>query len=247
MRRMTASLELSKSEFQSLQKLDTCTVSNAIERLRVRLRNEGSASGSVVHCLFPNLPPMLGYAVTGRMRSTTAPVGGRAYHENMHWWRYVASIPEPRVLVVDDDDERLGAGALVGALHAAIGMALNCVGYITNGAVRDLEAVEALGFHLFAGSVAVSHMYAHISEYGRPVKIGGLHIAPGDLIQGDRHGVQTIPLSVASQIPAMAAEIQREEHEFTEFCRSPQFSLKGLDEKLQHLPGDGLEVPLDGI
>lgn len=242
---MIASSALSRTDFQQIQKLDTCTVSNAIERLKIRLRNEGSASGSAVRCIFPNLPPMLGYAATGRMRSTSAPVSGRAYHENMNWWRYVASIPEPRIMVVQDADDRPGAGALVGELHALIGLAIHCIGYITNGSVRDLRAVEELGFHLFAGSVSVSHMYAHISEYGEPVEIGGLKISPGDLIHGDRHGVQTVPLSIASQIPAMAAQIQQEESQLRGLCLSPRFSLQRLDDKLRHLPGDGFEMTLD--
>jgi len=231
-------------EFRELQRLDTCLVSNAIERLNARPRNEGSVSGREVRCIFPGLPPMLGYAVTGRMRSTTAPVSGRAYHENMHWWRYVATIPEPRVMIVEDVDESPGVGALFGELHAVIGRALNCVGYVTNGAVRDLQAVEELQFPLFAGSVAVSHMYAHVAEYGAPVTIGGLDISPGDLVHGDRHGVHTIPLSVAAEVPKMAHRILREEHELIEFCRSPRFSLQSLDEMLQHLPGGGHEVLL---
>jgi regulator of RNase E activity RraA len=163
---------------------------------------------------------------------------------NMNWWRYVASMPEPRVLVIEDVDEEPGAGALVGELHAVIGLALHCIGYVTNGAVRDLTAVEALGFHLFAGSVAVSHKYAHVCEFGVPVEIGGLKVFPGDLVHGDRHGVHTIPLSIASDVPAMASQILSEERELKEFCRSPQFSLQGLDEKLGMLPGDGLETHL---
>jgi len=237
---------ISKTDFQRIQELDTCTVSNALDRLGARLRNEGSISGSVVHSILPNLPPMLGYAVTGRMRSTSAPVVGRAYHENMNWWRYVASSPEPRVMVVEDADEKPGVGALVGELHALIGLALHCVGYVTNGSVRDLPAVEALGFQLFAGSVAVSHMYAHIAEFGEPVELGGVKILPGDLIHGDRHGVHIIPLSVASEIPRMAEQILKEERELKEFCRSPKFSLDALDRKLQHLPGDGFEMPVNG-
>lgn len=190
MRHLTSTnLLVSDANFKKLQQLDTCTVSNAIERLKVRLRNEGSVSGSKLHCQFPNFSPMLGYAATGRIRTTSAPVIGRAYHENMHWWRYLASIPAPRVMILEDVDDEPGAGALVGELHAVIGLALNCIGYVTNGAVRDLPAVEALGFHLFAGGVAVSHMYAHVSEYGKPVEIGGLKISPGDLIHGDRHGI----------------------------------------------------------
>ena len=237
---------ISELVFQKLQKVDTCTVSNAIERLKVRLRNEGSISGRAVHSIFPRMPPMLGYAVTGRMRSTSAPVRGRAYHENIHWWRYVASFPEPRVMVVQDVDERLGAGALVGELHALIGLALSCVGYVTNGSVRDLPAVETLGFQLFAGSVAVSHMYAHIAEFGEPVELGGAKISPGDLVHGDRHGVHTIPMSIASEIPDMVTRIQREEDQFRKLCLSPGFSLDELDKKLQDLPGDGFEMPVNG-
>jgi 4-hydroxy-4-methyl-2-oxoglutarate aldolase len=231
-------------DLKQIQRLDTCTVSNAIERLKARPRNEGSVSGSVVRCQFPNFAPMLGYAVTGRMRSTTAPVSARAYHMNMGWWRYVASIPEPRVMVIEDMDEKPGSGALVGELHAVIALKLNCIGYVTNGSVRDLAAVEALGFHLFAGNATVSHMYAHVCDYGAPVEIGGLKILPGDLIHGDRNGVHKIPLAIASDIPKMASEILREERELKKFCGSPRFSLQSLDEKLENLPGDGSEVHL---
>lgn len=233
---------LSRNVLREIERLDTCLVSNAIERLKVRLRNEGSVRGTALRCLFPDFAPMLGYAATGRIRTTTPPVHGRCYHENMNWWRYLASIPEPRIMVLQDVDERPGSGAVVGELHAAIGLALNCVGFVTNGAVRDLPAVEALGFHLFAGNVAVTHQYAHVSEYGTPVEIGGWTISPGDLIHGDRHGVHTIPLSIAAEIPEMAERIRCEERELTEFCRSRRFSLQALDQKLQTSPGDGCEV-----
>jgi len=147
-------------------------------------------------------------------------------------------------MVLQDVDEHAGAGALVGELHAAIGLALHCVGLVTNGSVRDLPAVESMGFHLFAGSVSVTHQYAHVSEYGSQVEIGGLTISPGDLIHGDRHGVHTIPLSIAEDVPKMAERIAAEERELVEFCRSRRFSLAGLDRMLQELPGDGLEVPI---
>ena len=241
---MIASASISTADLQRILKFDTCTVSNAIERLGGRLRNEGSIRGSVVRSIFPGLPPMLGYAVTARMRSTSPPVSGRAYHENMHWWRYVASMPEPRVMVVEDADDQLGAGAMVGELHALIGLALNCAGYVTNGSVRDLPAVNALRFPLFAGGVAVSHMYAHITGYGSEVEIGGLKINPGDLIHGDCHGVHTIPLSVARDIPETAEEILNEERQVRELCRSPRFSLRRLEKKLQEAPGAEFEMPL---
>ena len=232
--------------FRKLQNVDTCTMSNAIERLNGRLRNEGAISGSVIHCMFPKFPPMLGYAVTGRMHAMAQPVIGRTYHENLNWWRYVETIPEPRVLVVLDADEQVGAGALVGDIHATIARALKCTGYVTNGSVRDLPGVEAVGLPVFAGSVSVTHMYAHISQHGDPVTIGGLTIAPGDLIHGDIHGVHSIPLAVARDLPAMISGILEEEREFKQFCQSPGFTLQRLEEKLQNVPGDGYEVLVDG-
>jgi 4-hydroxy-4-methyl-2-oxoglutarate aldolase len=243
---MTGISTLRKTDFERLRRIDTCTVSNAIERLNGRLRNEGQVSGGVLHCIFPSLAPVLGYAVTGVMHASMKPIAGRTYHENMHWWRYLDSMPKPCIMVVLDRDEKPGAGALVGELHAVIGQELGAVAYVTNGTVRDLPGVEALGFQLFASGVAVSHQYAHVAQYGRPVQIDGLTISPGDLIHGDRHGVHTIPLSIAAEIPDMAAEIIREEEELKNLCRAPGFSLRKLQDKLQQLPGDGFEIPLDG-
>jgi regulator of RNase E activity RraA len=225
---------LSSSDFERLRVLDTCTVSNAIERLNVRLRNEGFVSDAV-NCQFPRLGPMLGYAVTGLIRTSTAPVTGNSYHDRIGFLHYVSSMPEPRVMVLQDVDRVQGVGALVGEIHATIAQALHCVGCVTNGAVRDLPAVEAMGFHLFAGSVAVSHAYAHIVEFGEPVEIGGLKIRSGDLVHGDRHGVHIIPLSIAPEIPKVAAELLREERELIAFCQSPQFSVEGLLQKLRHV------------
>jgi regulator of RNase E activity RraA len=157
---------------------------------------------------------------------------GRCYYDRIDFWEYVATIPEPRVLVLQDVDHAPGVGAFVGEIHATIALALKCVGYVTNGAVRDLAAVKEMGFHFFSGSVAVSHSYAHLVEFGQPVEIGGLRIAPGDLLHGDQHGIQTIPLGIASEIPAQASKIHSAELELKEFCRSPQFSLKGLSDRL---------------
>jgi 4-hydroxy-4-methyl-2-oxoglutarate aldolase len=234
---MSSHRSLSGVDVENLRALDTCTVSNAIERLEVRMRNEGFISGAV-RCRFPDLPPIVGYAATGRIRTTSPPMTQRCYHDRMDWWSYVASLPKPRILVVQDADAKPGLGAFVGEIHAAIGLALECVGCVTNGAVRDLPAVKAMGFQLFAGNVSVSHAYAHIIDFSEPVEIGGLKIRSGDLLLGDRHGVLNIPLEIAAKIPAEASTILAEERELTEFCRSPEFSLEDLAKLLRRTPGN---------
>ncbi len=234
---MTPSATISKAAFDKLKTLDTCTVSNAIERKNVRLRNEGFVAGAL-RCRFPNFQPMLGYAVTGRIRSSSPPMRGPCYYDRMDFWEYVTTIPKPRVIVLEDVDHRPGLGAFFGEIHAIIGLALNCVGYVTNGAVRDLPAVKSLGFHLFSGNVSVSHAYAHLVDFGESVEIGGLKISPGELIHGDCHGVQTIPLEIAAQILEEAAKIVSSEKELKKYCQSPEFSLDGLSKRLEQFIKD---------
>ncbi len=223
---------LTRTQLESLRALETCSASNAIEQFGIRLRNEGFVQGTA-QCRFPQLPPLLGYAVTAVIRASAPPMTGRCYYNRMDWWNYVLTVPGPRVMVLQDLDHTPGIGAFVGEIHANIALALQCVGCVTNGAVRDLKAVEQLGFPLFSGSVAVSHAYAHIVEFGEPVEIGGLKIRSGDLIHGDRHGVHTIPLSIAALVPEKAAEIERTENDLIQLCRSSSFSIQSLAQKLE--------------
>lgn len=223
---------ISKAAFERLRQLDTGTALNAVEKFEIRLRNEGFVS-KAAQCRFPHLPPMLGYAATARVRTSMAPMRGCCYYDRMDWWTYVTSIPEPRVMVLQDCDHSEGFAALVGEIHATIAQALRCAGCVTNGAVRDLNAVEAMNFPLFASHIAVSHAYAHIADFGNPVEIGGLTFESGDLVHGDRNGIHIIPLEIAAEVPDVAHRIQEREAELIRFCRSDNFSLDGLSEFLQ--------------
>jgi 4-hydroxy-4-methyl-2-oxoglutarate aldolase len=229
---VNTSQQISREVLEQLRMIDTCTVSNAIERRDVRLRNTGFADRSV-RCLSPHLPPMVGYAATGRIRTAEAPTTRHWYYDRIDWWSYIATIPEPRVIVLQDMDARPGLGALFGEIHANISRALACIGYVTNGTVRDLPGVAQTDFHLFAAGVAVSHAYAHVVDFGGKVEIGGMFVNPGDLLHGDLHGVQCVPASIAAEIPGIAAELLAHERELIQFCQSADFSLEKLGEFIE--------------
>jgi len=232
---MTPSSTLSPTLLAHLRMLDTCSVSNAIERTNVRLRNEGFVHGTA-RCLLPRLrPSMLGYAVTAVVRTSTQPISGGWYYDQADWWKHFLTVPSPRVMVLQDADDTPALGAFVGAVHASIAAALDCVGCVTNGAVRDLPELEALGFHAFGAGLSPSHAYAHVIEWGAAVEIGGLRILPGDLVHGDLHGVQTIPIDVAHQLPAIVESIDRQERELFAFCRSSDFSADALGELCERM------------
>jgi len=218
---------LTAQQLAALRSLNSCLVANAIETFHERLRNEGFVDNSV-RSLFPDLPPMVGYAATVRIRGSAPSTAEREYPERTDWWDYILSLPAPRILVVQDVATRTGLGSLVGEVHMNILRALDCVGVVTNGSVRDIPAAHAAGFHYFAGSVSVSHGYVHLIEYGEPVRIGGLAVHSGDLLHGDVHGVQSVPLNIAAQIPQVAARISARERALIALCNSAGFSLEKL-------------------
>jgi 4-hydroxy-4-methyl-2-oxoglutarate aldolase len=221
----------SEAELDRLRQFDTCTLSNAIERLNIRPRNEGFVTRAVT-CRFPQLPPVIGYAVTARMRSSAMPVTGRCYYEHPDWWKYVASLAGPKIVVIQDTDHSPGVGALVGEAYARISRALGCVACVTNGAVRDVPAIQALGYQLFSGHLSVSHAYAHIVGFGEPVEIGGLQISSGDLLHGDLHGVHMIPAGAARSLPAAAEQVLLGDRLVIELTERKDFSVDMLPANL---------------
>jgi regulator of RNase E activity RraA len=218
---------LNEDEFRSLKALDSCAVANAIERFHVQLRNEGHTVDELT-CRFPEMPPVLGYAMTLTVRSGTPPTKGKVFFENTDWWNVLLAVPTPRILVIQDMDRTPGVGALVGEVHAAILQSLGCVGLVTNGAVRDLPHIQPLGFQMFSSSLSVSHAYSHLIRIGGVVQIGGLEISPGDLLHGDCHGIVRVPKELASRIPATAAALRQKEEAIVAYCQSPTFTIEGL-------------------
>ena len=223
---------LTEGELDALRQFDTCMVANAVETFNVRLHNTGFTNASI-HCMFEDAPPMVGYAATARLRSGQPPMVGSSFRDRGDFWNSILEIPAPRILVLEDKDNPPGRGAFVGDMHSAILKALGCIGYVTNGAVRELPSVRAIGIQLFAGSVAVSHAYAHIFDVGAAITVGGMEVRPGELLHGDRHGVLAIPAEIAAAIPAVAAEIQKAEKNVIDFCRSSAFSVAKLSEVMK--------------
>lgn len=229
------SAALTAGQLEALGRLDTCSVANAIETFGLRLRNEGY-TGPGVRCFTPELPPVVGYAETLRVRSSSPPWQRRFYLDRTDWWSALGRVPPPRILVVQDVDPQVGVGAFVGGVHAHVLRALGCVGVVTNGAVRDLPEVVEAGLQLFAGNLSPSHAYVHVVDYGQPVVVAGLTVAPGDLLHADQHGVVRVPPETAAEIPAAAERMRRQEQAIRDYCRSQDFSLEGLRAVVERAP-----------
>ena len=212
---------------EELRKIHGCTLADAIETFRERLRNEGFMNNSV-RSFFPQLPNMIGYAVTLKVRGSAPPMADGSMSIRQDWWDYVLSLPSPRVVVIQDIATRIGLGSFLGGVHVNILRALGCCGAVTNGSVRELPIAEQIGFPLFATNVSLSHAYLHVVEFGQPVEVAGLQVQSGDLIHGSRHGVQTIPLKIAGQLPQVAARLAAKDQKIIELCQSDNFTVEKL-------------------
>ena len=223
-------------QIDALKKITSPSVANAIETFKVRPREHGNLS-SDIKALFPEMGPMVGHACTALIRAESGPIDGHRA-STYAWWDYVLSIPAPRVIVVHDLDDPRGQGAQWGEVQANIHRALGCVGVVTDGSVRDLDEVRALGFQFCAAHVSVSHANVHMVDFGIPIKVGGVWIKPGELIHGDQHGVVTIPQEIAGQIPEAIAKVEADERKIISVCQSAGFTADKLKELYKQIrPG----------
>ena len=133
---------LSAEELAFLRSVDSPTIANAIELFKVRDRCDGFVGGNV-RSLFPELPPMVGAALTVTMNDEHGPVKGR----DGFWQMFdaIAAMPAPSVVVVKDVSGRPNRVAFCGEVMATLAQRLGAVGYVTDGTVRDLHEVRALG------------------------------------------------------------------------------------------------------
>jgi regulator of RNase E activity RraA len=214
---------------EALARYDSPTLANAIETFDVQPRDVGFAD-SRIRCMFPELGRMVGYAATATIVARGAPGPDWAGAGNEALYDYVRTIQAPRVVVVKDLDDPPAHGALWGEVHATIFGALGCVGCVTDGSVRDLDEARRMGFHFFAAGPSVSHAYVRVETIGEPVEIGGLVVAPGDLLHADQHGVLKIPLEIAAELPAAADRVIEREQSLLRWVRSPEFDPDRLAE-----------------
>jgi len=211
---------------EALAKYDSPTLSNAIETFDIRNRDEGYTSHEI-HCLFPDLPPVVGYAATVTVRSHEPPMSELPQSV---LWKHVQSVTAPRILVAQDLDDPEGVGAMWGEVQATIFKALGCQAIVTDGVVRDLPEVRAMGLRFYAAGTTASHAYAHFESAGHTVTVGGLMVRPGDLLHADRHGVLLIPDSIAARLPDAADKIIAREQKLIRWIRSKDFDPDRLDE-----------------
>ena len=222
---MTAKLD--PTYIEALRAFDSPTIANAIETFAIRPRLQGFV-GYDIRCIFPDLPPSVGYAVTCTVDSTTEGRQGIGFKP---LYELLEEAPKPAVVVMEDVGQDRAHSCHAGEIMATTMRRLGAIAILTNGGLRDVHQIHALGgFQLFCAGLVVSHGNPVCVSVGDPVTISGLRIEMGDLLHGDYNGVVQIPAPVAGQVVRAAQEILATEAETLRRIKSPEFSMRPIPE-----------------
>jgi regulator of RNase E activity RraA len=103
------------------------------------------------------------------------------------------------VIVVDAGGDL--TNAIIGELMIAYAKVRGVAGFVIDGAVRDLGAIAADVFPVFAAGITHRGPYKDgPGEVNGPNSLGGMVVHPGDLIVGDPDGVVSVPLDQLDEV-----------------------------------------------
>ena len=214
------------SLFDQLENFDTPTIANALEIAAGRRSTEGFTRKTII-AANPKLKPIVGYARTAMIRSST-PFDPKTRREKLlAYYDYVSQPKQPSIAVIQDVDNTPGLGAFWGEVNTNIHWGLGCVGALTNGSMRDLEMMQPQ-FQCLAASLSPSHAWVHVVDFGVKVDVCGLFVADGDIVHADHHGAVVIPADLLEKIPAAIDLMARKEKVLLDAAKAPGFNIEKL-------------------
>jgi regulator of RNase E activity RraA len=112
------------------------------------------------------------------------------------------AMPKPTILVIQQKwpAELMAKAGLAGEIMVTSMKAVGCIGMLSNGPSRDVDAVRRLDFQMLLGGVSPGHGDMAVHAVNVPVSVGGMDVAPGELIHMDENGAVKFPADKAGQV-----------------------------------------------
>jgi len=182
---------MERALIEQLADSDTALVCNAMAALGLSEPHTYTMDGTIA-CLTPDLPPMVGRAVTIKLDSCTPGIEAdfEPYHQMLE---QMETAEAPRVVVCQTASGTPMRECVLGDGMAKSLVAGGGAGFVTDGGVRDLRGILDQAFPVFAGGQVPQHADMRWGELGEPVEVGGIEVRTGDLIHGDHGGCVVVP------------------------------------------------------
>jgi regulator of RNase E activity RraA len=214
--------------FDHLRQFDTPTIANALEIASGSRSIEGFTRQTYI-AANPKLPSIIGYAKTSTICCSTPYDPAVRRKNQLAYYEYIGSGARPTIAIVQDVDALPGIGAFWGEVNTTVHWGLGCVGALTNGSMRDLDAMHPK-FQCLATSLSPSHAWVQVLEFGKPVEVMDMAVCDGDIVHADRHGAIVVPADLLEKMPAAIDFMARKEKVILDAARKPGFSVATLRE-----------------
>ena len=200
---------LSHAELLHLKRWNTPTIYNGWEQITAHDAAADAFNLEETTDFMAQMGPMIGYATT-----LIVELSNKA-HKNAKAWEdyraYLASVPGPKIAVVQDLDKPNFVGSFWGEVNSNTYRALGCVGTITDGCIRDIDEMANAGFKALATRLCVGHAHSCPVRWNCEVEVFGQKIHPSQLIHADQHGFLAIPEGEETHLLEAAQFMDRNE------------------------------------
>ncbi len=223
-----------------LKKIDTPTISNVVATypksdncLKLYDAWYGNwYTDTSIKCIYTELGPIVGYVATVVFCEESEKFTG------VHRWalpEHIDSTKKPVILVAEQKfpNELANRVGLFGEMMTTQYKALGVAGVITNGPMRDIDAIEPLGVQYLSTGTTPAHGDMMIKAVGVPVTVGGMTVMPGDMIHMDLHGAVKFPSAYLEEVLIRAKKLLEDETERAEMFNDPKFSLEKWKKKVE--------------
>jgi regulator of RNase E activity RraA len=184
---------LDQSELLKLKRWNTPTVFNGWEQITNSDAAHDGFNLEETRDFMPQMGSMIGYAITVVIEPGNPEHPKKKPNAWDYYRKYIASVPGPKIVVVQDMDKPAVLGSFWGEVNSNIHKALGCIGTITDGSIRDVDEMCNAGFKALARRLSVGHAHSTPVKWNCEVEVFGRKIKPGQLIHADKHGFLVIP------------------------------------------------------
>jgi 4-hydroxy-4-methyl-2-oxoglutarate aldolase len=194
--------------FAALRKIDTPTITNVVATypknpLCLGLYNpwtENWYTDTSIRCIYPEMGAVIGHAVTCVFGLPDPNYAGRLSF--MDVIDALDAMAKPTILIIQQKwpAELMAKAGLAWEIMVTSMKAVGCIGMLSNGPSRDVDAVRRLDFQMLLGGVTAGHGEMAVQAVNVPVSVGGMDVAPGDLIHMDENGAVKFPADKAEQV-----------------------------------------------
>ena len=201
-----------------LKNFDTPSITNVVATypehlLCLGLYNpwgENWYTDQTIKCMYPELGRTVGYAVTCVYGLPDPNFSRLSFMDVVE---ALDASPKPTVLVLEQKfpPEIAGKVGLSGGNMTSALKAVGCVGVVSNGPSRDIDEIRPMQFQYLLSGITPGHGAMAVHSVNAPVSVGGMDVAPGEIIHMDENGACKFPANKLAAVLANAQAFQQEE------------------------------------